>query len=208
MAKPDGPEALDMKMEMLMEKAQSGDAQAQYEIGYRYINGSYYLKDIPAGLRWLELAAKQYHVKAQSFLANYYFNHQQSYPDKQQEIISWCEYAALRKDADAEALWGEILCSGFATSTPSSEGISYLQKHAKQGHLRSQYILAQQYLSGELINKDFSQAKYWVDLAAKSGYAPAQQLLGKMYQQGKGVAVNPTEARYWFEQAQKNNISS
>lgn len=200
LVKPDGPEALDMEMEMLMEKAQSGHAAAQYEIGQRYFYGEYYLKDIPAALRWLELAATQHHVQAQSLLCQYYYprlNDHSSYTDK---LIDWASHAAYFNDVEAQAIWGEILIMGLASQQASVECVHYLTLAAKKEHLRAAYLLGTLYLHAKWVDKNIEKARYWIENSAKRGYTPSQALLSEMYRKGIGVEQNTIEADFWLSQ--------
>lgn len=206
LAKPDGPEALDMRMEALMEDAQSGRAEAQYQIGKNYLYGLYFNQDIPAALRWLELAAKQYHVQAESLLAQYYYPRLSQYPNYQEQVIEWAEHAALRHDTEACAIWGEILLTGLGNQAASISCMRFLQEAAAQQHTRAQYLIGTLYLYGKWMDKDTQQAKHWIELSAKQGYTPAQTLLGEMYQEGFGVEKNYTEAEYWFAQAKQQKV--
>ncbi len=202
MAKADGPEALDMAMENLMEKAQSGDANAEYDIGRRYYFGEYYNQDIPAGLRWLELAAKQHHVQAQSILCQYYYPRLAEYPHYTENIITWAAHAAHRDDVEALAIWGEILITGLGSQGASADCIYYLQKATNQHHLRASYLLGTLYLHGKWTAQDTNQARYWIESSAKQGYKPSQELFSDMYRQGIGISQNATEAEFWEKQSQ------
>lgn len=201
LAKPDGPEALDMAMETLMEKAQDGDAKAQYEIGKRYFFGEYYNQDIPAGLRWLELAAKQHHIEAQSLFCQYYYPRLDTYPYYTEAIINWSAQAAHQQDVESLAIWGEILITGLGSQTASADCVFYLQKAADQHQLRAGYLLGTLYLHGKWVVQDLEKARYWIERTAKQGYTPSQQVFSDMYRQGIGVERNITEADFWQEQS-------
>lgn len=45
-------------------KASIGNAEGQYNMGIRYLNGWYVERNIMEGMKLLDLAAKQHHVKA------------------------------------------------------------------------------------------------------------------------------------------------
>lgn len=205
LARPDGPEALDMEMEMLMEKAQGGDATAEYEIGRRYFYGEYYLKDIPSALRWLELAAAQHHIQAQSLLCQYYYPLLNKYPNYTEKIIDWASHAAHFNDLEAQAIWGEILITGLSSQEASAECLHYLTLAANQDHLRAAYLLGTLYLHAKWTNKDIENARYWIENSAKRGYIPSQELLSELYRKGIGVEKNITEADFWLSQVKKKD---
>lgn len=215
MAKPDGPEALDMAMEMLMEKAQTGEAQAQYEIGLYYLQGKYFNQDIPAALRWLALAAKQYHVPAEALLAYYYHQHLTQYPDYTQPVVNWAEHAALRSNLLAQSVWGEILIHGLAQQPASPYCLQYLQ-HAAEWQEQPEHITNTQRLLEKSATKiprlmDYFGASstvtsHEVDYLKHAQHQQqlrAQYLLGTLYLQGRWVAQDNNEARYWIELSAK-----
>ena len=55
------------------EKAENGDAIAQYELGMSYIDGMVVDKNIEEGLKWVTLSAQQNHDCAQVSLGMFYY---------------------------------------------------------------------------------------------------------------------------------------
>ena len=47
----------DVPVRLVREKAQAGDEVAQLELGLRYLHGIEGVRDVPAGVRWIEKAA-------------------------------------------------------------------------------------------------------------------------------------------------------
>jgi len=56
-----------------LEKAEKGDAQAQYSLGMMYSNGNQVKKDFKEAAKWWRKSAEQGHALSQSFLALSYF---------------------------------------------------------------------------------------------------------------------------------------
>ncbi len=89
------------------------------------------------------------------------------------------------------------------TTTPLSETqqASGLQNAAQNGNADAQYMLAQQYASGEGLPQDMAKAAEWYEKAAKQNLATAQYRLATLYEKGKGVTQNDKLARDWYEKA-------
>ena len=60
--------ALPAYSESLLQKAKSGDAEAQYRLGICYDNGKGVKQDYKEAIRWYKAAAEQGHGQAQFFL--------------------------------------------------------------------------------------------------------------------------------------------
>jgi len=74
---------------------------------------------------------------------------------------------------------------------------------AKQGVLRSQWLLGLVYLTGEDAPQDFAKAAKWFQRAAEQGHPAAQLNIGRMYQLGDGVPQDLVEAYKWMALATK-----
>ena len=62
--------------EETLEKAQKGDAQAQFDIGNMYYEGEGVSQDYSEAFKWCSKAAKQGHAKAQNYVGLMYLNAQ------------------------------------------------------------------------------------------------------------------------------------
>ena len=83
----------DQALAELHARAEAGDAEAQYELGYKYRWGQGVpLDDAEAG-RWLRLAAEQGHAEAQIEMAL-------SYSQDDAEAVQWARLAADQRDAE------------------------------------------------------------------------------------------------------------
>ena len=82
--------------------------------------------------------------------------------------------------------------------TASLTEVLELRLAAKQGYVRSQFILAVKLASGDGIPKDLEEAVKWYQKAAKQGFAPAQNNLGHIFAGKHYSSPNPAEAVRWF----------
>ncbi len=69
---------------------------------------------------------------------------------------------------------------------------------AEHGYLDAQVILGDWYYNGSEVEKNYSAAARYYELAAKQGHERAQCILGGMYFLGKGVDKDAKKARYWL----------
>jgi len=70
-----------------------------------------------------------------------------------------------------------------------------------------QYKLATQYLLGNVIDKDISEAFQWYLKAARQKHLKSQYQVGAMYHAGSGVSQNTKKARYWLVKAAQRGIA-
>lgn len=70
---------------------------------------------------------------------------------------------------------------------------AYMDKH------EAQYILAEMYEKGYVVDKDDKESIKWYKKAAKNNNVSAQLYLGYMYQYGKMITKDIDKAIYWYE---------
>lgn len=79
--------------------------------------------------------------------------------------------------------------------------LAQLTVRADNGDVRSQLALAQAYLRGEGVEKDFDAAARWAEVAAGGGDPEAQYLFASLNRSGTGVTRDPVAAFAWFSKA-------
>ena len=137
----------------LEERAEDGDADAQFNLAQIYDTGDFdrdgnpdenYV-DLAQAALWYGRAAEQGHVEAQYQLAIMYDN-------------------------------------GDGVQEDPAQAIEWYRKAAKQGHVESQYQLAMMYDNGDGVQKDPAQAIEWSRKAAEQGHVDAQHQLAQIYE--------------------------
>lgn len=111
-------------------------------------------------------------------------------------------------ESDPTALFqlGRAMLNGNAilniTANPQ-EGISYLEKSAKDGFETAALYLGRIYMTGEEPNvlPNYGKALNWLDKPARKGHSEAQYYLGQMFYQGLGVTKNKVRAYAWLNLA-------
>ena len=98
----------EMTADELRERAESGDADAQYELGSAYLSGGLGLADDGTeAVAWLRLAAEQGDVRAESLLGGIYSAGWAGVEADQVEAVSWYRRAAKQGDTWPQKYLGD-----------------------------------------------------------------------------------------------------
>jgi TPR repeat protein len=95
---PAGEYAITTELKNTFKKANNGEAEAQYDLGYLYYKGEGVPKSEAAAFDWFELSAQQGFAKAQSQLGYMYYNGV-GVSKNETESISWFGKSAEQGDA-------------------------------------------------------------------------------------------------------------
>ena len=188
---------VEMKKSELERAAKSGDAQAQYELGYHeYYHGSDRNNRTEA-INWLKLAAEQGHGKAINMLGgmNGFYSHGKPNSD---EEVKWYRLGAEKGDAESQYNLGRMYQSGWNGKRSYEEAVKWYRLAAEQGYGKAQYNLGLMYQSGTVVEQNITEAVKWFTLAADQGDWYATTHLAEMYLYGQGVDKNYAEATKWF----------
>jgi len=79
---------------------------------------------------------------------------------------------------------------------------------AQVGDRDAQYALANMYLRGQGVARNYDKAFYWFSLAAYQRHAHAQLRLAALYSNGKGVKQDLQMAYFWFSMARNQGVES
>jgi len=192
----------------LQQKANSGDAQAQFDLALRYIKGTDVEKNTALSFDWLNKAAENGHINAQFALALYYFLGVDS---KQTQKLAdrWAWKSVQGKDVDpaldlAISLAATTVDKGF---TKGNENLAYLwfKKAAEKNHPEATYWLGQCDLNGWGTENNDSLAFEYFKKAAEQKVKDAYYDLALCYYQGKGVEQSDVLAFEWLTKAVKTN---
>ena len=202
-------------------RAEQGDAEAQYVLGYRYATGIGVPRDAAEATRWLRLAAGQGHTQADDFLGRLFPEVSRApQDDNQSETPPREALPSVTEQGDTEvrirALELELM---FQAMSGDPTALETLQQLADQGDTVAQVSLGNLYANVqgvfEGVRKDEAEAVRWYRMAAEQaetlrqladqGDAVAQVSLGNLYAnvQGvfEGVRKDEAEAVRWYRMA-------
>ncbi len=184
----------------LQAEAAAGDAEAQYQLGFRTWNGEGVTADPEAAVAWFRKAAEQGHAEAQSKLGVALFLGTGT-PLDYKEAFAWFQKAADQGNAKGKFYQGLIHAFGKGVKRDPEKAFPLFKEAAEGGLDMAQDALGDAYYFGQGVKKDLEEAVVWFRKAAESGFAPAQFSLGNAYHFGNGVPQDQQEALKWYRKA-------
>ncbi len=145
------------KFNETMQKAESGDIEAQYKLAQRYEDGDGVAKDLKEAFIWYKKSAEQGFAPAQNSLGYRYLNGQGVDRDPQSALL-WYRKAAEQGYALGEFNLAVMLDAGKDIPEDNLQAAQWYEKAAKQGFSRAQLNLGAMYLNGEGVEKDLEKA--------------------------------------------------
>lgn len=117
--------------------------------------------------------------------------------------------AAELGDAEAQFIAGGMYFLGRGTDKNPKEAFRLLYRAALNGKSspESQKILAQSFLVGQTVPKNYPEAVRWYEKSAKNGDKDAQNELAFLYFVGHGVNQDSTKAFELFSQAANSGLA-
>ena len=122
-------------LQQLKDKATSGDAAAQYHLGFCYTY-SWEILDIAKAAAWYQKAAAQGHAKAQFRLGECYSNGE-GVPHDAAQAAAWFQKAAEQGHAAAENNLGVSYASGRGVPQDDAQAVAWFRKAAEQGYAKA-----------------------------------------------------------------------
>lgn len=156
--------------------AKSGDAQAQYEVGYAHQKGDGVDRNIKTAAEWYMMAADQGHEQATDKFYSFY--------------SKMLEKTAKDGDTRAQYETGNAYLSGNGVKKDNETAAEWLQKSMLQGHEAAK-------------EKFYSFYSKQLEKRAKNGDAEAQFQTGKFYHKGAYVNRDIETAAEWYLEAKK-----
>ena len=186
----------------LEQLAKNKDADAQLQLGMRYLTGDGVLPDTKEAEKWLKKAAEQKNLEAIYQLGLMYFKGTKDKPDLK-KAFKMFEKAAELNYPQAMLKLGECYIYGYGEKQDLWKGFELVKRAANEGLPTAQMFYAYCLENGEGVAQDISEAKQWYEKAADKGLPLVQYRLGAIYDEGQSVERNPHEAEKWFLEAAK-----
>ena len=192
------------ELELLMEKAQAGDAEAQYELGKKYYDGEDVEKDGSKAFYWAQLSAAQNSPKGQNLLGVCYRSGTGVEKDEK-KAVEWYT-KATEKWVSPDALYYLATCYAHGIAVPRNyyKALQYYiasYEVSKEGTLFSEImpcIIANIYAKGLGVPKSRQQAIDWFaisNLTESDIYALAIDF----YYGDDETKKDYAEAEFWFK---------
>lgn len=161
------------------QKANNGDAEAQYQLGLCYAKGLGVEKNFRESARYWLQASKQQHSQALVGLGKL-FEKGVGVPQDYTKAYQCYHVATAQNLAEAKVRLAMLYMQGFGVEQDPKKAVQLFIQAAEQGDATAQYNLAVAYekgLGGFVQNPE--QATFWYQQSADLGYAPAVNRLAE-----------------------------
>ncbi|MBW6487288.1 MAG: sel1 repeat family protein [Syntrophobacterales bacterium] len=210
------PEDAAAAVRELLPLAESGRADAQFNLGSLYYQGWGLPQDYQEAVRWFRKAAEQRHLHAQATLGTIYAEGVQGVIAKDYpQALMWFIFAAAQGDAEAMEFRNTLAAKMTPAQITEAQRMarefkpedSYVKLYrdlkslAEKGDAAAQLKVGLMHYQGRGAVKDLGEALQWFRKSALQGNALAQANVGYMYDLGEGVPQNHVEAAEWYLKA-------
>lgn len=182
------------------EKAEKGNAEAQYKLGKIYGDGKFVEKNFTEALLWYGKAADQGHKDAQYSIGYLYF-YGLGVPVNKRQAASFFRKAAKQDDVNAQFFLADMYRHGEGVARNDRRAVLWFNRAALAGHQDSEYALAEMHGKGRGVQKNLSFAFNTYSKLAAAGYTSAQLKLAEMYARGGFVKQDFAQAAKLYRQA-------
>lgn len=181
----------------MRERAEQGDAKAQFKLGYMYFYGKGVPQSYAESVRWCRKAAEQGDALAQSRMGALYF-YGNGVPRDYNEAVQWYRKAAEQGEPQGELGLASAYFYGKGVRQDYGEGVRWYRKSAEHGNVAAQFSLGSIYSQGTGVQQDYTEGIAWYRKAASQGDAGAEYALAYLYYNGKGLPRDDRAALRWL----------
>jgi len=183
--------------------ADRGDADAQFELGLRMITGEGVKKNLEEGVKSIEQAAKQKHLRAQHIMGTLYEDGVGVKKDLA-KAAEWYRTSADLGFALSQHSLAVLYEDGSGVAKDTTKAAEWFKKAADQGNPPSQTAYASKLERGDGVPMSTAKAALWYLKAAQQDFVPAMTRLANLYYTGQGVPVDYRRAGAWYRRAARS----
>lgn len=175
----------------LQQRAQAGDAEAQAELGDRYLKGGA-LWDPMQALNWDTKSAEQGNARGEYLLGMLYgMQRIGTLSPDQGQSTAWLEKAAQQGYVPAELALGFKFGNGMEVCQDLTRSAMWLRRAAEQGNAQAQWGIGDAYEFGKGVPRDLDEARNWYQKAADQNYDEAKSKLRLLSSPSHGSMAAP-----------------
>ena len=149
----------------LRRRADAGDADGQFNLGYAYANSEGVPQDYAEAAKWYRKAADQAHSSAQNSLGHAYLNGLGVSQDGA-EAVKWFRRAAEQGNAAGQFNLGYAYAEGEGVPQDQAEAVKWYRKAADRGDADAQVEVGIAYYEGRGVRRNSVQSYKWLTLAS------------------------------------------
>lgn len=200
-----GEGAVDLK-QLMRQRAETGDANAQTALGFILEFGVGGAKDQSEAAKLYTSAAQSNHAEAMLRLAQLFLAGTGVAKDNA-EAARLFRRAAEAGNVFAMSHLANSYRDGRGVSKDSVEAARWFRRAAELGDEVAMLELGGRYRDGDGVAKDKAEAVRWLQKSADAGNARAMALLATAYESGDGVAQDEVAAARWYRRsAEKDDV--
>lgn len=177
--------------------ARDGNPEAQYLLGFAYLEGNGVKRDPVRALNLFENAAVREHPQA-AYLAAVEYDKGELAPVDRERAAAYMKIAADGGVVEALYLTAQALDQGDGLPRDREEALRYYELAAENGSLDATVEIARAYETGDGVPRDLAWALRWHERAAEYGIHESQHTFGTMIWSGNGYPVNQSEGLKWL----------
>jgi TPR repeat protein len=191
--------------DFLIERAEAGTPDAQYELGRAYEDGVYGDPDLAQALAWMTRAAERGHQRAQEKLEQHYT--ELAYRDavpigEMAQAEVWLTHAAAKGSPEAQYIAAVFFHEHVSGADGATKAFKWTEAAAQGGHRPAMRLLGILYAAGKGVPQNDAQAEHWFTrFAVLSDDPVAYTSIGREFQTGDEVPKDLAVAARWFTEA-------
>jgi TPR repeat protein len=170
----------------LRRMAESGNRNAQAELGWRHASGESVAKSYAEAVRWASASA-EHACPAGEAVLGWLLYQGFGLPRDYREAVRLFNSAAAQGDARGMTWLGLCLLRGHGVEVNTPRAADLFEQAAQKGARLAQYWRGRVLYFGIGVERDFALAAHWLQLAAAQGQAKACDLLARCHFFGRGV---------------------
>lgn len=188
--------------------AKRGDANAEYNLGTRYLLGNGVQQNYQTALAWYQAAAAKGNANALNTIGSLYYEGL-GVGQNFATALQWFQRAAARGDANAENDTGLMYDYGLGVARDYATALHWYQLSAAQGNGYAQSNIGYMHDYGHGVPQDDAVARQWYQWSAAQGNEYGEYNLGYTYEHGRGVPPDDATALklYQLAAAQGNSTA-
>jgi TPR repeat protein len=161
----------------LQQRADAGEAAAQYELGKRIYSWGAPPVTAPKAIVWYRKAAEQGYTPAEVDLG-YLYRSGRGTPQDQSQAFYWYKKAADQGDVNGEYQVGFSYRAGRGVSQDYSQAMAWFLKCSTYVSCSEQ--IGMMYAYGQGVEKDLTKARLWLQKAADGGDLTSKSMLADL----------------------------
>lgn len=181
---------------LLLKAAESGDADAQYQVGGLHYSAGVE-NDPSKALRWYRLAAKQGHSDAMNNIGAMYF-YGTGVERNLKAAAQWFTDGASNGNMVSQYMLGALYSGGLGVAVDRGAAKNWYERAANQGHPDAHLRLAMLHHTGVDGEHDLALAIEWYEKAAALNVLEAAMFLGDIYGSGQDKFYDLDKSIAWY----------